>query len=486
MIYPRAWNNERILFWVALGLITAAGCWLRWTWIGHFMRYDESYSAMVLVRAGDLFNYTEPNNHVLNTLLMQLCARLGGFSITMLRMPAFLSGVLMIPAAACAGFAMSGKRMAALLAAIFVAGSSILVEYSVNARGYSMVCLASLVLLALSVRLVEKPERWWLWVAWAVAAILGLYAVPTMLESVLLMAGLMLAAGGRGQVVKLGWRLVLVLCVVGLVTAILYVPVIRENGLKALVGNRWVTPQPLGTLPGALSGSFAELADDWGRDVSWVAFVLLVTGAMGSVAGAVMRRNVFWSLPVVSIGFIVLFMILQRRVPPARAVLYVLPLILTSAGVGLAYCCGLVRQAGARCVAPGCVLFAALLGWGANAWAIEHRPYMISEYAGTCVDIEALTRFMVDRGLYSGTIFVLPSLETSAPFAFYTYLFAPAQGRAQPNPGDPACREFYILARRPEDARGVYLKTPHLSAFYKEPVLAVRFPTACVFVCQRR
>lgn len=285
---------------------------------------------------------------------------------------------------------------------------------------------------------------------------------------------------------KLGARLALVLFLVGLVTAILYVPVIRENGLKALVANRWVTPQPLRTLPGALSGFFAELGDDWGRDVSRVALVLIVTGAAGSLAGAVLRRNVFWSIPVVSIAFIVLFMILQRRVPPARAVLYVLPLILTSAGVGLAYCCELFRQVGARQVIPGCILLAALVGWGANAWAIEHRPYMISEYAGTCVDIEALTRYMADRGLYSGTIFVLPSLETSAPFAFYTYLFAPAQGRPQPNPGDPVCREFYILVQRPEEARGVYLTTPHLSAFYKEPILAERFPTACVFVCQRR
>lgn len=486
MTYPPASRNAQILFWIMLGLITAAGCWLRWTWIGHFMRYDESYSAIVLVRNGDLFNYTEPNNHVLNTLLMQLCVWLGGFSIPMLRLPAFLSGVLMIPAAAWAGFAMIGKRIAALLAAIFVAGSSILVEYSVNARGYSMVCLASLVLLALSVRLVEKPERWWLWAAWACTSILGLYAVPTMLESVLLMSALMLAAGGRGKAMKLGSRLALVLFLIGLVTAILYIPVIRESGLKALVANRWVTPAPLRSLPGALSGFFADLGDDWGRDVSWITLGLLVTGAAGSVAGAVLRRNVFWSLPVVSIAFVVLFMILQRRVPPARAVLYVLPLILTSAGVGLVYCFGLVRQAGARQVIPGCILLAALLGCGANAWAIERRPYMISEYAGTCVDIEALSRFMVDRGLYSGTIFVLPSLETSAPFAFYTYLFAPANGRPQPNPGDPACREFYILVQHPEEARGVYLKTPHLSAFYKEPALAVKFPTACVFVCQRR
>jgi hypothetical protein len=102
------------------------------------------------------------------------------------------------------------------------------------------------------------------------------------------------------------------------------------------------------------------------------------------------------------------------------------------------------------------------------------------------VDVEALTRFMADRGLYSGTIFVLPSLEISAPFQFYTYLFAPAIGRPQPNPGDPVCRDFYILVRQTEEAGGVYRKTPHLSAFYKEPTLVRRFPTACVFVCERR
>lgn len=450
------------------------------------MRYDESYSAIAFVAAGKWFDYHEPNNHILNTLLMQLCVWMGGFSVAMLRLPAFLCGVLMIPAAGWAAFVMSGRKSAAILAAGFVAASSILVEYSTNARGYSLVSLAGLVMLALSIRLVQKPGAVKLWLAWGVAAIAGLYAVPTMLQTVALVSGLMLIAGGRSKLQKLAPRLGAALICAGAITICLYLPVIRGNGLAALVANRWVAPVPAGTLPGAFAELFRNLRDDWSRDNSWLALGMLATGVAAAFAGGVRRRDPFWCVPVFAMIVMILFAVLGRHVPPARAVLYILPLIFTSAAVGLVYCCDFARSARGRAVSAGCLLFLACLAWGGNARTMERRDYMISEYAATCVDAEAVARFMAGHGLYNGEVATLPSLEVSAPFLFYTYLHAPAEIHRQPALTDPRCRQYYLLLRRPETAPAVYENTPHLKELFGEPQLVRTFPTASVFVCQRR
>jgi hypothetical protein len=478
--------QSRLLFSAALAFIVAAGAWLRWSWIGHFMRYDESYSAVTLVGAGDWFNYTEPNNHVLNTLLMQLCVRLGGFTIAMLRLPAFAAGVLMIPAAAWAAFLIGGKRVGALMAAGFVAASSILVEYSVNARGYSMVCLATLLMLPISSLLGRRPKAIGLWIAWGLIAIAGLYTIPTMLQSVALMAVVMLLVGGRERFSQLIPRLLIALLLTGLITAALYLPVIKENGLRALIANRWVTPQPLSTLPSSFENLCWELIEDWSRDSSTIILFLLSAGVLLTIVKGFRERRAIWFLPLIALAVAFVFVILQRRVPPARALLYLLPVLFVSSGAALGSCWGRIANARAGRVALCALLCCACTGWGLNAWAIRHRTAMISESPETCSDIEALAKTMAGRGLYSGKIFVLPSLEISAPLLFYTYLNAPPGMRPPPNPGDPVCREFYLLQRHPGTATRDYLRTPHLSTYYKSPELVCSFPTAYVYVCERR
>ena len=87
--------------YVALAVITAAGIALRLIYIHQPMRYDEAFSYLFFVHvplASTLSDYSVPNQHILNSLLMRLCASLFGNAPWSLRLPAFLFGVAVIPA----------------------------------------------------------------------------------------------------------------------------------------------------------------------------------------------------------------------------------------------------------------------------------------------------------------------------------------------------------------------------------------------------
>jgi uncharacterized membrane protein len=94
-------------------------------------------------------------------------------------LPAFAAGVLGVPTTYVAIRALNGKHVA-LITAGLVAGSSGLIEFSTNSRGYSMVCCIWLAILALAVYLLRSPRPSGFLVLGLLAG-LGFYAMPTML-----------------------------------------------------------------------------------------------------------------------------------------------------------------------------------------------------------------------------------------------------------------------------------------------------------------
>jgi hypothetical protein len=113
--------------------------------------------------------------------MVHVTSRIIGDHPAALRLPAFAGGVLLIPATAWLGWTVSRNRFAALLAALAVAGSSALIEYSANARGYSWLALFSVLLAVLTLKLLAEPGRRVLWLGWAIVGGLGAYTLPVMI-----------------------------------------------------------------------------------------------------------------------------------------------------------------------------------------------------------------------------------------------------------------------------------------------------------------
>jgi predicted membrane-bound mannosyltransferase len=152
---------ERESLWPLL-FVTGLSVVLRIVLISKPMAHDESYTVTEFAVRSlwvVLSDYHLPNNHIFHTLLVWIVAHTLGILPWMVRLPALIAGVLLVPAGYLAGRALF-NRPAALLGAAFLCASPVLVAYSNNARGYTMVCLFTLLIVGLGAFLRLNPSRW--------------------------------------------------------------------------------------------------------------------------------------------------------------------------------------------------------------------------------------------------------------------------------------------------------------------------------------
>lgn len=172
-------------FYIAIFIIILfLGIGVRLFYLSQPMRFDEAFTYMNFVSMPlyiGLSYYTAPNNHPLHTLLSHISCLLFGNRPWAIRLPALLSGMLLIPVSYLVALILCDKHTA-ILASGLVASSELLIAYSVNARGYTIVCVIFLILIALGAYLVRHINRF-AWLLFAIISTLGFYTVPIMLYS---------------------------------------------------------------------------------------------------------------------------------------------------------------------------------------------------------------------------------------------------------------------------------------------------------------
>jgi len=329
--------------WIIAGVVglTLLGAAVRWRFLDQPMRYDEAYNYLNFSShsPGYIVTHYVPNNHVLHTLMVWAVSRVFGTSPAALRLPAFAAGVLLIPATAWLGWRLTGRRAVALLSALAVCGSSALIEYSTNARGYSWLTLFTVLATGLTLHLIATPRRRGLWMAWGVVGALGAFTVPLMVYPVAgLTAAMLLAAwvvAGQGAQRKETIRgLTIGLGVCGLLTTGLYFPIFMTEGVGKLVGTGQMVYDILGAQIPTFGGMLASTWALWTRDAGIVWSVFLVAGC-GVFAVRTVRDRSGWGLvPVVAVVTSVALAGLMRAPLPARAWVMLLPLALVCAVAG--------------------------------------------------------------------------------------------------------------------------------------------------------
>ena len=102
------------------------------------IRLDKSATFLNYVNKGwgQVFNYTAPNNHVLNTILIKLTTTLWGGHPFVIRLPALLFGTASIP---LIYFVCKKLGGGGYLAALIIAVHPYCILFSTNARGYSAI-----------------------------------------------------------------------------------------------------------------------------------------------------------------------------------------------------------------------------------------------------------------------------------------------------------------------------------------------------------
>jgi hypothetical protein len=394
--------------WLPFLLILVIGAALRISLLNQPLRYDEAvtfvgYASRPLSTA--LSDYSAPNNHLFHTLLVHLTTLFGTqYREWLVRLPAFLAGLAIIPATYVLG-AKLYQREAGLLAAAVTAASAPLIEYSTNARGYSLVTLFFLLLWLVNIELILQPKRR-SWLLFSIIAALGFYTIPTMLYGfgivVVWLAASMLVryrriAVLRGLVAATGLTLAL--------TFLLYLPVFLNSGVEAVVGNQFIAPLAWNSFLTELPKSLVITWETWNSYLPAPLPIVLLVGVLGSVF--LHRRIARYPIPIIPVVLVccAVMLVVQRVAPYPRVWLFLLPLYAICAAAGWVALVRLKRTWAAVLAVVLCLLLSINL-------PIDTSINFLDE-AGVEDDAEDIALYIKGLDLAErGTIQVLPPSET--------------------------------------------------------------------------
>ncbi len=322
-----------------VSFFTALGAVLRGIHLAIPMRYDESITYLTYASQGWVeaaFGYATPNNHIFHTLLVAGVTNWWGNAPYIIRLPAFLAGCALIPVSAWVAAKLFDRR-AGTLAAALVATSPILIEYSTNARGHGLVVLLAVSAVGVAHTLLNKAALVD-WLLLAALGVLGLYTLPTMLLpwlGVSLWLATMRFRTATTLRERAGALLPLVLVNLLVVANVvgLYTPVVRVNGLDALLNNRFVEAQSWPAFFTAIPPTMAAIGEQWFRGIPLPLILMAVAGLVAVTLRPPPgdRAPLVYSLVIAS----VLVMLAKRNLGEARVWLWALPLVLMYASAGL-------------------------------------------------------------------------------------------------------------------------------------------------------
>jgi len=204
--------------------------------------YDEAYTYIYMVSKpfyiSALF-YQVPNNHILYSLSANLTEHIPFLSVLLcLRLPSIIFSFM----ASLVGFSFVkkyyGKRMAMFVIALFPV-LFMSVYYSCMARGYSLQVLLFIIVLYSAFNILEKNRKKD-WMFFIVGSVLGFYTIPSFLYPFITINTIILILN-----ISLIKKLIAYNFITLLLTLLLYTPVIIFNGIKALVNNKFVSPDKM-------------------------------------------------------------------------------------------------------------------------------------------------------------------------------------------------------------------------------------------------
>jgi hypothetical protein len=332
----RAEAGERP-FGLALLGVTLAGGLGRALLLNQPMGHDEAYTYVAFASRGlkvALTDYHLPNNHVLHTVLVYFSTRVFGDAPWAVRLPAYLAGVALIPLAYLAGRAFH-NRATGLLVAAFTAALPVLVDFSADARGYTLMAAFAL----LAALTAEAQRRQPTALGWALLGLwfgLGLYTLPIMLLAITLLGGWLLAEWLAGE---RRWRDILGLpaAVLGglALMFLLYSPItIFGTGFDSVFFNRFVRPLPPDEFWPTLWLRLGQTRTLWTFDRFWLD--LLLAGGFGF--SLLLHRRISRSHVPLQLGLLVMFGFMAGRglAPLPRNWTFLAPFILLWAAAGWA------------------------------------------------------------------------------------------------------------------------------------------------------
>jgi hypothetical protein len=417
-------RKDELGFLLPVVVIMVLAVIYRLEYINSSLHHDEAYTYVAF--AHSLFaaatDYHLPNNHIFHSILVYFTTRIFGIQPWAVRLPAFTAGVLLVPAA----YWLTKRlydRWTALGAALLVAWLPILINYSTNARGYTLVALFTLLTITLG-SIVHKQKNLFAWMLISLFSALGLYTVPVMLFPFgVLFAWLFLenqVEGPGPYRSKLDFLRYWVTAGFGaaILTMLFYTPILIFASPEKVFANGFVAPLPWIDLLATLSQRFTETWIEW---TSGVPLFMVIILAAGWTLSLIFHRRLSTTrvpLQLAALLWIAALIIIQRPNAWAKVWLFLLPLMLLWAAAGTVGLLKKVRLKFLRGLPLAVIVvgLALLAGIQHAAWLAPQLPEL---WAG-CGSEEKAVLFVQGQLQDDDVIIVAP--PDDAPVWYYSEL----------------------------------------------------------------
>lgn len=382
-------------------LFMLIGIGLRLAYIARPIYTDEAYTYLYFIQDGlgdVLTDYREPNNHIFQTIFAWLSVALIGNEPFAMRVPALISGIILLPVMYIAGERLYNPR-AGVIAMGLVAVSVPLTEYAVSARGYSFIALFFVLQLILAHDLKNPHTHSTVprWIGYGVLAALGLYTVPIMLYplgavSLWLLASIWLENSGHDRWL-LTRNLVLSLALGAVLTIALYLPIVRANGVEAVIGNRFVLPLS----PEEFRQTVITFPDNFLAFVSQGVPESIHMGLIGiALLGVLFHSRISPDkLPLIvpTVLWLGALVIIQYVLPPIRTWIFLVVVYYLLAGAGLAFLLDMIdKRLPGVFVVVSILLIGVMAGFIIRRDALNHTlTYKVER------DAQAAAAFLADQ-----------------------------------------------------------------------------------------
>jgi hypothetical protein len=416
----RPGKNE-IAFLAALAGIFLMGTIVRLAAIQGPMEHDESYTVMTFADSiwHAVTDYSLPNNHVLNSILIHLSVKIWGVAPWSVRLPAFLAGILAIPCVY-----LLAKRLydpwTGLTAALLTAFSPALVLYSTSARGYALVVLFTLILLILG-DTVRSQNNYFAWGLIALVSALGMYTVPVMLFPFAILFTWLLLEYLLANPLPSATRLEFLRSwlftglAAALLTLLLYSPILIFTGLQKLLLNGFVAPLQWKDIPDTWRARFIDTWKEWTHAVPVVVVFLILAGCVLSLVLHKRLAKNRVPLQLAAVLAVMTLLVVQRYNPWARVWIYAQPLVFMWGAAGTIGLVRTVRFKALRNVPLSAVLFGLAFLAGCFS-ALRTVPTLPARWAAQG-DLEQAVVYL--KGQMQENDFVIVDWPDDAPLWFY-------------------------------------------------------------------
>lgn len=400
----------------SVGIMLAAviaGALLRFILLDRPLLHDEAYTMAVWGRSDLAFaisDYHLPNNHLLNTFFVNLLYHLGARSAWLLRLPVFCCGIMVIFFSWLLGKTVYND-FAGVSAAGLTAVFPYLIDYSVNARGYEMQALFTLVTACLAFQIV-RGSNLFSRLLFIVFSALNFFVLPTSLYPFCgICLWLVIETFREKRRRAEGFRSIFSIAVLtAVLTLLLYIPLLKNSGFDSLFRNVFIAPVNKEIFLPTLYTRIKESADIFFGSVPRLASIIILAGII--LAPAALRMYTHKPVSPTLAMFLCLLLIIPIQRPNlwTRTLLYLYPMLLVSAAGGLSWAADsdLLRKP-----------VIAILTLSLIITAVPQFTAAVENFGNAGSNERAIWKILAKEGYNAENVYVATVSEDNAPLWMY-------------------------------------------------------------------